>query len=136
MKAVINIDPESTAYIFANAFFFGSWFADAKICTRGAQGKRTKKLLNATTFKSHNHENISKWVALGGSVKIRAQVEDAEEGTFKWVIVNCHDFENAYALYLQSRDSGQQGELLEGSADQIACDSWLQYAVYGKLVYG
>lgn len=135
MRALIEIDPESTAYIFGNAFHY-RWFAGVEVVGKTALSGTAKKKV----FKNE-HGEAAMHVALGGTVKVKAM--DPKADRFKWVTVTRKDFERAYTLYLtgdptdpESGPGAYPSDLLDGSGDVNCCDAWLQYAVFGKLVYG
>ncbi len=126
MKLTLDISPESTAYVFDNAFA-NRWFRAIRI--REDSSAPTSR---APGFWRHNHSEPARWVALGGTVEIEA-LDPADE-MFRWYTVQLADFERAYSLYVSGNRSATN--LLDGSADVDACDAWLQYSVFGKLVYG
>jgi hypothetical protein len=73
--------------------------------------------------------------ACGGSVEVQAL--DPETDKPRWYTVTAADLERGFRLSIENGVGGKYlPQLIDGSADVNACDCWLQYAVFGKLVYG
>lgn len=122
MKITIEVDPESTAYIFANSFSY-EWFGEARIV-----GKPRGSGLDQETW------DVARHVAYGGTVRIQAD-DPNSEGTKAWYTVTPEMIERGYAMSIKAGGC-YIDQLFEGGADSNACDAWLQYAIYGKLVWG
>lgn len=132
----LHVEPDAVAYVFHNSFSF-EWFTGARR-PEAAQPEADERL--ARTIFRDRHADISMLVAVGGTVEIEALDPDTDQ--LRWYSVTAADFQRAYAQLIMGEPARatlareQIADLIEGSADANTCDSWLQFAVFRKQVYG
>jgi hypothetical protein len=132
MKVTIEIKPDAVAYVFANAFHY-EWFRALRL-PKTPQPEAFARLAQ-TIFEDKNHGKLPMLAACGGSVEVQAL--DPETDKPRWYTVTAADLERGFRLSIENGVGGKYlPQLIDGSADVNACDCWLQYAVFGKLVYG